>query len=179
MTAPLVFPLFMPDGWFTQTALPARLNNAPGHILAPLGLDPTLPAFASRQLLGLAAKAAWNPEQTEILVAAHGSGGGRINPAQCTRRFADAIARLAPWQRVQVGFLEEAPQLSAVAAQCDAQAICIPFFAADGFHVSRDIPKELEAGGFAGQLGTSVGIADYIPDLIAGALQAASIEKAA
>lgn len=176
---PLVFPLFMSDGWFTQTALRARLRGAPGRILAPLGLDPTLPVFASRQLRDIADSAGWQVSETEILVAAHGSGGGRANPAQCTRRFADALALAAPWRRVRVGFLEEAPHLAAVAAHCDPHSICIPFFAADGLHVSRDVPSQLREGGFAGLLGASVGIADYIPELIAGALQTAALGKAA
>ncbi len=176
---PLVFPLFMSDGWFTQTALRARLKGGPGRVLAPLGLDPSLPAFAARQLDAFARSRGWAQAETEVLIAAHGSGSGRSNPSRCAYRFADALSLLAPWSRVRVGFLEEEPGLPAVAAECATKTICLPFFAADGFHVSRDVPAALRRGGFRGGLCASVGNADYIPALIAGALKAAALEKAA
>ncbi len=169
----------MSDGWFTRTALPARLGAAEVRILAPLGLDPALPAVASRTLHRLAGEMGWEIGRTEILVAAHGSGAGRENPARCTYRFAHALSLLSEWHRVRIGLLEQEPRLSTVAGHCAGQTICLPFFAAGGEHVVRDVPEELDAGRFGGMLCDSLGGADDIPALIAGALQAASLEIAA
>lgn len=176
--APLVYPLFMSDGWFTETALPRRLKAPGARILAPFGLDEALPALASASLTSLARDKDWAVEETEILVAAHGSASGRENPARRTERFAEALARLAPWRRIQVGFLEQEPQLSAIAATCAAQTICLPFFAAGGHHVTGDVPEDLAAGGFPGVIAAPLGRAPYTPRVIADALRKAAREAA-
>lgn len=177
--SPLVFPFFMSNGWFTETALPARLELPRERILRPLGLDPSLPRFATPRLHEIARARGWRTDETEILVAAHGSASGRIEPERCARVFAEALSRLTPWRGVHVGFLEQMPLLSDVASRTGPKSLCIPFFAADGYHVARDIPCELRRGGFEGVLCPSVGSAGYIPELIAGALNAATLEKAA
>ncbi|PRY21876.1 sirohydrochlorin ferrochelatase [Aliiruegeria haliotis] len=176
---PFVYPLFMSDGWFTETALPARLGIARDRVLSPFGLSARLPVLATQSLSSIARDQGWQHQSTEILVAAHGSASGRENPASRTYRFAHALSLLAPWQRVRVGFLEQDPLLSAVAANCGHNTICVPFFAADGYHVACDIPNDLRAGGFSGVISKSVGRADYAPTLIAEALQGAILENAA
>ena len=48
----VVYPLFMADGWFTQTHLPARLaaaGAADARLLAPFGLDPAVQALTVRR----------------------------------------------------------------------------------------------------------------------------------
>ena len=177
--SPLVYPLFMSGGWFTQTALPERLGLCQTRILRPFGLCERLPVLATDHLSSLAHEKGWRPDQTEILIAAHGSASGRDTPARSTYRFAHALSLLAPWKHVRVGFLEQDPYLAKVAASCGPRSICIPFFAADGYHVANDIPESLAAGGFSGPICPSVGRADYVPGLIADALQTARLEQAA
>ena len=170
---PLVYPLFMTDGWFTQTALPKRLGIAKSRILAPLGLSPHLPAMASQSLLTIVHNQGWQPEVTRLLIAAHGSASGRSKPAQRAYQFAQALSRQASWKDVRVGFLEQEPYVSSVAVDCGHQSICVPFFAAEGYHVSRDIQTALRKGGFTGILSDPVGRACYIPQLIANAFKSA------
>ena len=177
---PLVYPLFMSGGWFTQTALPKRLGFlSRARILRPFGLCGRLPIHATDHLCSLARQKGWRPDQTEILIAAHGSASGRDTPARSTYRFAHALSLLSDWKHVRVGFLEQDPELHKVAATCGPRSICVPFFAADGYHVANDIPESLAEGGFSGPICPSVGRADYVPGLIADALQAARLEQAA
>ena len=176
--APLVYPLFMTSGWFTREALPSRLRISPERILAPLGSDPALPALAARLLCETAHAEGWEPDGTEILLAAHGSATGR-RPAECTRRFAQALAAEQAFAAVHVGFLEEEPRIDAIAAGIGHEAICLPYFAAVGAHVKDDLPAMLHAGGFRGRLVPPVAQWRVAPSLIAAALTAAATSEQA
>ena len=79
-----VYPLFMADGWFTQTHLPLRLKEAgAGEViqLAPFGVDPAVQALTVTLALEAAARAGREPGATEVL-----SGRARVVPQRCARR---------------------------------------------------------------------------------------------
>ncbi len=172
-----LFPLFMADGWFTGTALPQRLIRQT-TVLAPLGLDPRLPEMAAEILCDEIAQRGWKMEATDVLVAGHGGLNSR-NPAKATQRFAADLRAILPLQSIRAGFVEEPPKLDDVAASMGRQSLCLPFFAAKGLHVRRDIPEMLELGGFQGDLLEPVGLAAEIPALIARALRDAQRQEKA
>jgi sirohydrochlorin ferrochelatase len=170
---PAVLPVFMTEGWFTRQALPARIGDTPANVLHPLGSDPNLPSLAARAITAEATGQGWNMRDVEILIAAHGSNRGPV-PAQCTRRFAHDLAQILPCRQLRIGFLEQTPELDAVAAQTGHPAICLPFFAASGEHVTEDVPDALRAGGFAGVTLPAVGLMDQIPLIAAHMLRSAT-----
>ncbi|MGC9369965.1 MAG: CbiX/SirB N-terminal domain-containing protein [Paracoccaceae bacterium] len=170
--APLVYPLFMTDGWFVTAQLPARLDGR-GRVLAPLGLDPALPALAAQALVGADEARGWTGDETRVLIAGHGSGRSR-NSARATEAFARAVAALAGFAEIRTGYVEEAPFLRDAAAGLGAQALCLPFFAARRGHVLEDLPQALEEAGFAGALLDPIGLHPGVPALIARALRAAA-----
>jgi sirohydrochlorin ferrochelatase len=172
-----LFPLFMADGWFTGTALPQRLIRQT-TVLRPLGLDDGLPEMAAAVLRNEIGQRGWDVAQTDILVAGHGGLNSR-NPAKATRRFAAGLQSLLPLRSVRAGFVEEAPKLDEVAADMGRYSLCLPFFAAKGLHVRRDIPALLQQGGFQGDLLDPVGLAAEIPALIARALRDAQRQEKA
>ncbi len=169
----VVYPLFMADGWFTQTHLPARLDavgaKAP-RILTPFGLDPAVQALtvtlAREAAGGLAA-------ETDLLLAAHGSFRSPA-PSAVAHQMAGRIAAEVPFRRVVTGFIDQEPQISEVAAGLGPQALCLPFFAARGGHVIDDLPEALGEAGFQGRLLDPVGLDPRVPGLIAAALRAAA-----
>ena len=62
-----VYPLFMADGWFTQTHLPARLAAASGARITqvpPFGLDPAVQALTLTLALEAAAAAGRAPHRS-------------------------------------------------------------------------------------------------------------------
>uniref|UniRef100_UPI0039B9B2E2 sirohydrochlorin chelatase n=1 Tax=Albidovulum sp. TaxID=1872424 RepID=UPI0039B9B2E2 len=74
---PLVFPLFMADGWFIRSLLPRRLSEAgaPGlRILTPFGLLPDTGTLAVTVLAEALASQGWTAAETVLVLAAHGSG---------------------------------------------------------------------------------------------------------
>ena len=170
---PLVYPLFMTDGWFVTSQLPARLAGRAGRVLPPLGQDPALPALAAEALVQTAEEHGWRSAETRVIIAAHGSGRSR-NAARATEAFARALAGLTGFAEIRTGYIEEPPFLREAAAGAGAQALCLPFFATRRGHVLEDIPAALDAAGFTGACLAPVGLQPGIPALIARALRGAA-----
>lgn len=165
----LIYPLFMTDGWFTRTMLPQRLGRADTHILPPLGTDPALPDVATEYLGAELARLGWLAKDTCLIVASHGSGKSR-NSARDTERFALALATRMQLAEIRSGYIEEPPFLKDAAQAGGTQAMCLPFFAAEGGHVMQDIPDALDQAGFSGLRLHPIGTHPRIPAMIAAAL---------
>ncbi len=169
----LVYPLFMADGWFTQTHLPALLAAASGARitrLAPFGLDPAVQALTITLAVEAAAAVGRAPQETDILLAAHGSFRSPA-PAAVARAMALRLADRGGFRRVETGFIDQDPQIATVAKAFGAGALCLPFFAARGGHVIDDLPGALAEAGFSGRLLDPVGADARVPGLIAAALR--------
>lgn len=171
--APLIWPLFMTEGWFTGEALIARLRDRQAQLLAPFGRDPALPAMAADLIAGTAAARGWRTAETRLFVAAHGSGRSP-NPARDTLAFCAALADRIGMAEIRAGFIEEPPFLADQAFDLGSKSICLPFFAARGGHVSDDIPEALELAQFEGVLLDPIGCAPGAPALAADALRRAA-----
>ncbi len=173
---PLIYPLFMTDGWFTQTLLPKRVGARAARILPPLGADPALAGLARDLLRETLDAQDWKAADTCLIIAAHGSGRSE-NSARATRTFADALGNLMTFGDVRLGFIEEPPYLGDVVFDTGAKTICLPFFAASGGHVTDDIPEALDLADFPGPRLAPIGTHPGVPALIAAALQLAANER--
>jgi sirohydrochlorin ferrochelatase len=165
----VVYPLFMADGWFTQTHLPERLAAAGAAqvtLLAPFGLDP-----AVQDLTVDLARAAVAGGATELLLAAHGSFRSPA-PAAVARAMAERIRAGTGLARVETGYIDQHPRIAEVARGLGPTAVCLPFFAARGGHVTDDLPQALAEAGFSGALLDPVGLDPRVPGVIAAALRA-------
>ena len=168
--APVVYPLFMTEGWFTGDNLRNRLGKVPqAQVLRPLGVSPELPALAAGLIATEIAQAGWTTGETRLFLAAHGSGRSP-NSARDTRAFADALARHIALAEIRVGFVEEPPYLAEAATGLGEQSLCLPFFAAARGHVLDDVPEGLDAAGFAGRRLAPLGLAPLVPALVARAI---------
>lgn len=170
--AALIYPLFMAEGWFTRTELPRRLRLAAAgddtplpRMLAPLGLDPELPAIGRRLALAAAEAEGLHPAQVTLIVAGHGSRGSD-HAAEACRAFAARIEHEGGWDRVVTGFIEQHPFV-ADAARGHGRALCLPFFATAAGHVMRDIPEAMAEAGMDGPVTLPVGLAPEVPALVA------------
>ena len=165
----LLFPLFMAGGWFTRTHLPARLTAAGAQgwqVLEPLGCLTSLHDLAVQT----AADALQN-HAGPLVLAAHGSSKTSV-PSDIAVHVAAKI-RTELGCEVHVAFIDQTPQLKDLPLLGD-QAICLPFFAASGGHVTTDIPEALATSGFTGTLLPALGLRLEIPGLIAEAIRTAS-----
>ena len=165
-----VYPLFMAGGWFTRVHLPKRLAEAGAlgwQVLEPMGCDPAVQDLAVR--IVAEAGAAGFGQADSVILAAHGSGQSSA-PADIAVHVAGLItARLG--LRVQVGFIDQTPRLADLRDH-GAGAICLPFFAASGGHVTLDIPAALAEAAFQGRLLPALGLDARLPALIAAAVTA-------
>lgn len=161
----LLFPMFMAGGWFTRVHLPGRLKAAAAsgwQVLEPMGCDKGLHDLAVQ--VALEAGGA-----TSVVLAAHGSGQSAV-PAAIAQHVAGMItARLG--LPCDAAFIDQTPRLDAVSGHGEG-AVCLPFFAASGGHVSIDIPQALAKAGFAGRTLPALGLDPRIPALIASAVMA-------
>ncbi|MEM8691435.1 MAG: CbiX/SirB N-terminal domain-containing protein [Pseudomonadota bacterium] len=171
-SAPLIYPLFMTDGWFTKTALPKRLHNPNARILAPLGVDPALVLLATKWLTTELSRAGWSADETTLIVAGHGSGRS-TNSARDTDSFANAVQDRLAFKELRLGFVEETPFLADAMQEAGPKSICLPFFAACRGHVLDDIPEAMKKADFQGLRLDPIGLhLDVIP-LIAEAIRSA------
>lgn len=159
----VVYPMFMAGGWFTKVELPRRmaLDGAEGWThLPPFGLDP--------DVQDLCVTLAREAGATEILLAAHGSGRSRV-PAEVTEAMA-ARLRAEGFPATRAFYIEEEPRI-ATAEGFSPGAICLPFFAAEGGHVTGDLPEALAEARFPGRTLPPLGLDPRVPGLIAAALR--------
>lgn len=145
---PLIYPLFMAPGWFTDVCLPRRLGPRPVRRLPPLGVDPDLPGLINAELETALHARGWIARDTALVIAAHGSSA-HPQSGEAVRGFAERLAGLAGPRSLNLGFIEEAPFLHD-AARISDPAVCVPFFAIAAGHVSHDVPNALAAAGFNG-----------------------------
>ncbi len=161
--APVVYPFFMAEGWFTRRELPRQLAAAgaeDARRMAPFGTEPGLTAFIDEVLAGV----------DLVLLAGHGSQRSKTS-GDTLEAVAAGLRAAGRHQRVVTGYVEQAPWL-ADAARALGDGTCLPFFALSANHVTEDIPTALRAGGFDGPLLPPIGEHPGVPALIAARLRA-------
>lgn len=156
----LIFPMFMTGGWFTRVQIPAKLREVGAvgwQVLEPFGCD-----VAAHDLCVTLVREAG---AAEVILAAHGSFKSSV-PSDIAGHVAGRIAAEAG-VACAAGFIDQTPQLASLTGK---GGVCLPFFAAQGGHVSDDIPAALAEAGFSGRILPPVGLDARVPGIIAAAL---------
>lgn len=167
----LVYPMFMSGGWFTRVALGEKVRAAGGsgwRVLEPFGCDAKVHDLA-RDILA-EALTGQDLASANVLIAAHGSFKSTA-PSDVANALAVQVQRDLGVARAEAAFIDQSPQL-AQATGFGAGAVCLPFFAAMGAHVSEDIPRALAEAGFGGRVLPPLGLHPRVPQLIADSLAA-------
>lgn len=168
---PLIYPMFMSDGWFVSTLLPERLDKAGGAhatILPPFGLEPALPAFCAARLTEAAAAGGLELAATTLVVAAHGSPND-LRAAAAAEAAAQAIAGHVRFAATRVCYVDQAPFLAEGLA-VTGPALCLPFFATAASHVEEDLPAAVAEANFAGAVLEPIGRSRGTPAFVARSL---------
>lgn len=156
----VVFPMFMAGGWFTRVQIPKRLAEAGAvgwTVLEPFGCDPLVHDLC----VDLVREAG----EGQVILAAHGSFKSSA-PSDIAYHVAARIAA-GTGAEVSAGFIDQEPQLTSLTGRA---GVCLPFFAAEGGHVSDDIPAALAEAGFQGRILPPVGLDARVPGIIAAAI---------
>jgi sirohydrochlorin ferrochelatase len=160
----VIFPMFMTGGYFTRVAIPERLRAAGvsgWQVLEPFGCDPAVH--------DLCVVLAQEGGADAVLLAAHGSFKSSV-PSDIARAVAGRIAAEVG-VRTEAAFIDQDPQLEA-ARGFGPGAVCLPFFAAAGGHVTEDIPAALAKAAFQGRILPPVGLDARVPGIVAAAISA-------
>lgn len=160
---PLIYPLFMADGWFTHSELPRRIAAAGcenARQMVPFGADPGLEALIRGLTRGT----------KRLLLAGHGSQRSATSIATC-EAMATRLRDSGAYDCVATGYVEQSPWLADVARDM-GHGTCLPFFALEAGHVTDDLPEAMAKAGFDGPLLSPLGRAPGVPALIAQAIAA-------
>lgn len=173
----LVFPMFMAGGWFTRvalgqklSALGASLGTQCWQVLEPFGCDLAAHDLACESVADEIP--VQNRARAQVLIAAHGSFKSSA-PSDVARALARQMQLNLGLARVEAAFIDQTPRISD-AVGFGPDALCLPFFAAPGGHVTDDIPAALAAAGFAGRVLPPIGTHPRVPALIVAAANRAS-----
>jgi len=164
---PVICPLFMSDGWFVSSELPRRLRKAgmvSCNMTGPVGMEPRLWRLCAEFALAETEARNLKPENTILLIAAHGSPTD-TRPRKATEHAAAIIRAAGRFKSIYLGFVDERPYLSE-AARVERPAICLPFFAGRAGHVEADIPAALVNARFPGPLLNPIGVHPDIARII-------------
>ncbi|WP_149587976.1 sirohydrochlorin chelatase [Tabrizicola flagellatus] len=156
----VVFPMFMAGGWFTRVQIPQRLSAAGAGdwtVLEPFGCDPLVHDLCVTLVREAGAD--------QVILAAHGSFKSSA-PSDIALHVAGRIAA-ETGADVAAGFIDQEPQLASLIGR---GGVCLPFFAAEGGHVSEDIPAALAEARFTGRILPPVGLDARVPGIIAAAI---------
>ncbi len=168
-----IFPMFMSDGWFVSNVLPKRMKGADFPVLAPLGYQPDLVKVAVQIIDAQVQANRWAPQDSHILLAAHGSARG-ARAAIAAQAFARRLSERRPLLSISTGFIEQTPFIAQAARPLPHQTICMPFFALEGDHCRQDIPQSLEEACFSGVSLPPIGTFAAIETLVASAISASA-----
>ncbi|OCX61691.1 hypothetical protein BFP70_15005 [Thioclava sp. SK-1] len=168
--APIIYPFFMAEGWFTKRELPRRLAavNVVARHMDPFGVDPALPDLIAAACEAAAKDAGLDPCHSDLILCAHGSKIARKSK-NSAYDMAQTLRGRVPFWRIRVALIEEAPFLEDVAATCTT-GLCLPFFALRAGHVEGDIPEALQNASFSGPAMAPIGEHPQVPNLISNAI---------
>ncbi len=170
-----VYPFFMSGGWFVSSELRRRVEKATSNSViysAPFGLDSSLPDLCIRRLREAIDQRGHLPGEAVVVLAAHGSQRSQAS-AEAAAGIQERIKAAGVFGEVRLGFVEQEPTITDAAAGLgEAPSVCMPLFATTAGHVLGDVPEQLAAAGFKGQVLAPIGEDAEVPALVARALQA-------
>ena len=186
----VIVPVFTAQGYFTGEVLPTEMGLTGGltrrnqkriHLTPTVGEHPLLDAIVETRLRQIVARHGLPPADTAAAIIGHGTQRNRRS-RDTARHQADRIRSLN-WLREAVAvYLDDEPAIPSVYKSTRAaNIIALPYFLADGSHVTRDVPRALgiadkEAGArikgrsvfYGDPVGTDQTICEVILDLARG-----------
>lgn len=145
-----VYPMFLADGYFTRTALPRLLEEAPRRegrsirILPALGLDPALAELIAVKAASVAQANRYGLKQTTLVLLAHGSSQNSASRI-ATEGIADRARQCRPFNGVRVAFLDEPPSLNEATLEISGPIVVVGLFAGNGLHGADDVSRMMTA----------------------------------
>ncbi len=170
-----VFPFFMSEGYFTQTAIPKAFSGA-GQVTIhrPLGAVGGVADLVAAIAREGALRLGHAPADVTVVLAAHGSASN-THAHTAIDRLRSALAAREEFASVSTGYLEEEPFIEAVLQETACPTVAVGMFAGEGLHSAEDLPRLLGNASGADCIYTGpVAARSEVAALIANELCAAS-----
>lgn len=172
-----VVPMLMADGYTSRTVLPEAVADvAPDgvkvRITPPLGTSPGVGDLIARRALLACLDRGWQPAQTGLLVAGHGTTRD-VRSGETVEATAARLRDGGAFGDVRSGFLEQAPLLADVLAELQpSPCVVAGYFADAGAHAVQDLPALIAANHadavYLGPVGVDPEIVDVIVEQLQG-----------
>lgn len=148
----VIVPVFTAQGYFTRTVIPTEMglegaithkNGKTIYLTPTIGEHPYLEKIVQERVTDTLS--AHNLKKEETAVAVIGHGTRRNNRSQdATRHQADLIRNLKLAHEVVDVYLDDDPNIPSLYQSTQAKnVIAVPFFLAEGSHVTIDVPEAL------------------------------------
>jgi sirohydrochlorin cobaltochelatase len=142
-----VVPVFISEGYFTQTVIPRELElqgphthrgDRTIHYCDPVGSHPRMTEALLHRAREIAPEVP--PAATSLFIVGHGTDLND-NSAKAAKEQASRIRRLGEYAQVVSSYMEEPPWIADWDKISDQpNVIIVPFFIANGLHSYQDIP---------------------------------------
>ena len=142
-----VVPVFISEGYFTQTVVPRELELEGSntlregrmiHYCDPVGSHPRMTEALLRRAREVAPGV--SPQATSLFIVGHGTDLND-NSARAAKEQAARIQSLGEYAQVVSSYMEEPPLIADWDKLSNQpNVVIVPFFIADGLHSYQDIP---------------------------------------
>ncbi|MGH3088270.1 MAG: CbiX/SirB N-terminal domain-containing protein, partial [Rubrobacteraceae bacterium] len=151
-----VVPAFISEGYFTQQIIPRELGlDGPltekggkrVRYAGPLGTFEGMPDVILERTADLLRDKDTSPGKTALVLLGHGTDLNK-NSSGVIYLNADRIRERNIYDLVEVGFLDQEPEIGGVVDSVEAKnVVVIPVFIAEGWHTRETIPEDLDLDG--------------------------------
>ncbi len=195
VTAPtiVIVPVFLADGYFTQSVIPAELGldeasrttwrgKQTVHLTRPLGGHPGMADIIQKRTQQALKVTNFPKAQTAVVIIGHGTKRNS-NSRATTQRQVTQLQWAGIVAEVLDAYLDDEPSIASIYQRTAAPCIiAIPYLLAEGSHTTVDIPQALK---FAAQQATSkkaiyytepIGVEENIYQYILDLAHAAGVE---
>ena len=157
-----VIPMFISEGYFTETVIPRELGLGHQGAVPPQGIARviggrtvryTLPYGVHPRMTAVILERAreaypeMRPEDTALIVLGHGTTRNE-NSNKIVFQNAERIRQSGEFAEVHALFLDEEPKVNGWREQVKAKnVVLVPFFASEGWHTQETIPEDIALTG--------------------------------
>ena len=154
----VIVPVFTAQGYFTRDVLPAEMGLDGAltlrgkrriHLTPTVGEHKLLDSIVNARLRDAIARFGLQPGRTAAAIIGHGTPRNR-NSRAAARAQADRLRALGWLNEVVAVYLDDEPAIPTIYHNtCSPNIIALPYFLAEGSHVTRDVPRALGISGRA------------------------------
>ena len=148
----VIVPVFTAQGYFTRDVLPAEMGLTGAltvrgkrriHLTPPVGEHALLDAIVDTRLREAVSTRGLQPGRTAAAIIGHGTPRNRHSRA-AARAQAERLRALGWLAEVAAVYLDDEPDIPSIYRDTSApDIVALPFFLAEGSHVTRDVPRAL------------------------------------